>query len=235
MSDDSKQENAELDLDSKPPEGDAGAASTTSNATEKVNGEGEESATLELKESDKGSKAEDKSPGAYNKHKQVETWADRYYNGEVEFEKIPKWIQQEIQNAERPNESVDDVLDRKIAERDSKKKFESLQQKLNKRGLTKSEASAITSEFTELRGFNVPPDVALEKAIKNVGIDLKIQSKEIDPEKAEKRKNMQIPSPGGTAKETTIDESKPYSEIQGALPKEARIKYLQKLRDRQLK
>lgn len=236
MSDDSNQDEAKLNLDaSEKPEGDAGAASTTSNATEKVNGEGEESATLDLKDSDKESGASgSKSTAVLNKEKQIESWANRYYNGDVTLEEVPKWIQKEIEIAESSKESVDETIERKLEEKESDKRFISMQQKLNKRGLKKSEVDAITSEYTENRKYGMPKDVAFLKALKLAGVTLDAKQDD-NSDKSEKRKAMQLPQQGKGVKESSFNEAKPYSEVREQLSQEDRIAALTKLRDRPIK
>jgi len=231
MSDESNQNEAELDLEASDiSEGDAGDSASTTDIDTDVSNEGEETATLELEDADKADEVKGVSNvAAQNRNKQIETWTNRYYEGEVELEKIPKWIQKEIEKADQTQESVDQLVKKAIADEREEAKFSQLQGQLNSQGLTASEAAAIKAEYSDLRVDGVAKYKALQKAMKLAGVTADKSTG------SSKKAKMRLPKSGGKVRESSFDESKPFSEIKDNLSFEERMEHLEALKHRQLK
>lgn len=110
------------------------------------------STTLDLDsgEETKGSNA----PAASQRAKQVATWQTRVESGEVTADEIPhQWIRDAI-NAKKQPQAVpldEDLLERKLVEREQRKAFESKMSELQALPLTKAQKDALTSEYNALK------------------------------------------------------------------------------------
>lgn len=179
-------------------EGNPGDGSTTE---EQGSTDEETNQDLQL---DNPGEGEDSKAQAERDH-QITLWKSRVESGKVSLEEVPhKWIKDAITSVPK-EQNLDDV--KKIvreemeAER-SEERFQSIRGQLNSMGLTSTQQSDIEDYYNEHLQYNMPKDVALEKAAKMAGVK-DIKSKKMD----ETFKAMSMPKVGGPLKEKRLDDS----------------------------
>lgn len=140
-------------------------ASTTDNADFVSDLDGEENKTVDLGEDDPKptiNKAKEQ------RSKQVETWSERYYSGDVDLSDVPTWIQKEINKADTPNEQED--FDKKFEARIKKEKdnnsYTSLKESLNDTPMTKEQQEILKRNFKDLKSDGISRGKALKLAMK---------------------------------------------------------------------
>jgi len=160
--------------------------------------------------------------------KQVDVWTQRVVDGEVDIDDLPpnlKWLKNPIKrnlDAISKVPDIDEVVEKKIAEREAEKEFQRLKASLKDLEMTSSQRKQLQEEFSELTGAGLLKDKALAKALKIVG------AKEEDIN-LDRRMAAVLPKPGNQSSkneiELTLDN---YNDI----PSDKRVEHYEKLRRR---
>lgn len=196
MSENINQTDGEQLFDTDGTEGNPEMGSTTEG---NLNLDGEET---------KGAKTPSQVDRDANRRKQIAVWKARVDSGEVTVADIPhKWLQEAIQQEERKPGSVeldDDLLERKLAEREQRKVFDARMEQLNSMTLTAEQKRVLQSEYEALKKGN--KDVkALDAAIRLANLP--------DPSvEAARMHNMRMPAAGMSAPTRDPDDIENMSE-----------------------
>jgi len=144
-------------------------ADTEATDTDKESDEqGQDTLDLEETEQDKG-KAE------IAKEKLVSDTVKKIKSGDKTLDDIPKdqaWLKQLAEAELGVNESEDDIIDRKLNEREATKKFDSLKKELNVTDLTADQKSTLKGKYKSLRDKGLSKLDALEMSMEIAGVDL---------------------------------------------------------------
>lgn len=168
MFEDSNHYSDELDLAIEESESDSSSASTTDE------NDGEESDdSLDLDESSNKESAE-----AVRK-RTIAVWQARVDTGEVTLDQIPHaWIRKEIVAKEKPAvdmdmvvENIDKLVEKKLAEREDKNRFTKMLDEVKSIELSSIQRQDLAQEYQDFRANGMSQSVALEKAMKVVGIE----------------------------------------------------------------
>jgi len=203
MSDEKTQEAVDLDIGgSDAPDAPADGASTTNEQETDSTGE-ESKETLDL---DLSVDSPDKA--SEQRALQAKAWAKKVMAGDATMDELPaqvQWLKKDIEGilgATKKSPAIEDIVEQKLAEREDKRKFDTLQGTLKDARLSKAQISDIKAEFKEFRTLGMLPAKALEKAMKITGIDL-------DAQKTARLKNsMRLPQTGRStvsSKDTPAD------------------------------
>lgn len=196
MSENINQTDGEQLFDTDGTEGNPEMGSTTEG---NLNLDGEET---------KGAKTPSQVDRDANRRKQIAVWKARVDSGEVTVADIPhKWLQEAIQQEERKPGSVeldDDLLERKLAEREQRKVFDARMEQLNSMTLTAEQKRVLQAEYEALKKGN--KDVkALDAAIRLANLP--------DPSvEAARMHNMRMPAAGMSAPTRDPDDIENMSE-----------------------
>lgn len=196
MSENINQTDGEQLFDTDGTEGNPEMGSTTEG---NLNLDGEET---------KGAKTPSQVDRDANRRKQIAVWKARVDSGEVTVADIPhKWLQEAIQQEERKPGSVeldDDLLERKLAEREQRKVFDARMEQLNSMTLTAEQKRVLQSEYEALKKGN--KDVkALDAAIRLANLP--------DPSvEAARMHNMRMPAAGMSSPTRDPDDIENMSE-----------------------
>jgi len=156
-------------------------ASTTDNADFISDLDSEENNHVDL--------GDDKAPeptinkAAEQRSKQVETWSERYYNGDIELSEVPKWIQKEINKADTPNEqeSFDKKFEARIKKERDNDSYNALKESLNDIAMTKAQREALKKNFQDLKKDGIAKGKALKLAMKIANVETSKRSKVKNP------------------------------------------------------
>ena len=134
-----------------------------------------------------------------NAQAQAKVWADRIAKGE-ELPESLKWLLPRIQELKPvKHEDTESIIERKLAEKESQKRFQELKSELNELNLSKSQQVSVTNELnTLIKEFKMPADKALEYAIAKVGINLQ------EAKLKELKNSMSIPTGGKVREEIDV-------------------------------
>lgn len=123
--------------------------------------------------------------GLEQREKQIQSWLKRAQADESVLDNLPKaqqWIKKEVISRLKPvnkasPDDIDALLDKKLAERESEKRFTSLKEDYDNMSLTQEERKAVKAEYAELREGGLAKDKALAKALKLAGIKVEESSR----------------------------------------------------------
>jgi hypothetical protein len=145
---------------------------------------------LELKE-----KAEEPSKAMVERQKQVDAWTIKIIKGEASLDSLEgnlQWlylpVKRQLDSLDKAPE-IDELLDKKLAEKEDQREFNALKDQLKSVQLTNAQRAELEAEYGDLRGAGMAKSKALTKAIKLAGIKL-------DNSTSELRKRMALPEAG---------------------------------------
>lgn len=149
-----------------------------------------------------------KSPAQVNRDKQIAVWKARVDSGEVSIEEIPhKWIQDSIKPKQEVQKSIeldDDMLERKLEEREQRKAFDSRMKDISSMPLTKEQRTNLESEYNALKK-GVKDVKALDAAIRLAGLhDVSVEQRRLA--------NMRMPNAGTGSYDYKPDDIEKMSE-----------------------
>lgn len=220
MSEQDKQGQAEHEDDSKATDSMSDDTSNTDEAEfDDSDLEGEENDSVLDLEDGKSSKNKEKATIAdEQRQKQISTWEERYNNGDVEFDKIPGWIQREIKLKEKEPD-IDDLLEKKLAEKEDGRLYEERKKQLTSVKMTANQKNKLVARYKQLSG-RLPKGEALELAIEAAGISI--------AERKERPKSMAVPKGSNKAPDAGISDDMTWKEAQKTYSEDERRKYLLK-------
>lgn len=148
---------------------------------------------------------EDKATSA-NREREImlKSWETKIMTGDKTLDDLPKsqkWMKAELEvrlhaknKAEEISEQydIDAMLERKLAEKESARQFDSIRAELNAAHLTQQQKADLKAEYTDFRDAGLDKASAITKAMKVAGVT-------IDPTEA-RRRNMVIPNTGNPSK-----------------------------------
>lgn len=192
MSDDSQVDGELFNTDTEDTDNTAGGESNSNEQdTDSTAEEIEEELDLNKEEKPALSK------GEQERQKQLEVWTSRIKNGERTIDELPanlKWmkplLQERFKTVKEP--SLEELVEKKLAEREDAQKFALLRENINSQRLTATQKKELEAEFKEFVRLGLPKSKALEKAARVVNVDL---TQEVDETL---RKAMQLPPLGRT-------------------------------------
>lgn len=166
------------------------------------------STTLNLDQSGEETKESNASAQA-QKAKQVAAWQARIESGEVSIDDIPlkqKWIKDAIESKKQPKAVPldEDLLEKKLVEREQRKAFESKLAELAALPLTKEQKDALQSEYNALKRG--------EKDLKALNAAIRLAN--LPDFSAEQRRlgNARMPVPGMSSESYDEDDIEKMSE-----------------------
>lgn len=113
----------------------------------------------------------EKASADEERSKQVDVWKTRLASGEATMDQVPNWIQRELEPAKKEVDDFDTKFEQKYKEKESQKNFKRLKNLLPKLKLTEEQQEGIQKHFNEfVDTYNMPQDVALQKAMKMEGV-----------------------------------------------------------------
>lgn len=196
MSENINQTDGEQLFDTDGTEGNPEMGSTTEG---NLNLDGEET---------KGAKTPSQVDRDANRRKQIAVWKARVDSGEVTVADIPhKWLQEAIQQEERKPGSVeldDDLLERKLAEREQRKVFDARMEQLNSMTLTAEQKRVLQSEYEALKKGN--------KDVKALDAAIRLANLPNPSVEAARMHNMRMPAAGMSAPTRDPDDIENMSE-----------------------
>lgn len=162
------------------------------------------------------------------KRKQIEVWQRKVDSGEVSIKDIPpaqKWIAKFLRKPVQEQPDIEVIIERKMAEKEDVRDYNRSLDDLRKMSLSPLQKSELQKEFDDLRERGIAKSVAIEKAMKYVGIARKDTSSE------DRRKEaMKLPTPGyaggaADSESSPFDEKGNYDMKKGTA--EERMKFLE--------
>ena len=131
-----------------------------------------------IKDDEEGKK--DKPSAEEIRKRSIETWKGRIERGEKTLDDIPpaqKWIKDAIGAKEKQPKSqekvdIDQLLDKKLAEKEDSKAFTALKAQMDSSKLSEAQKKAILHEYEELRSEGGMKGRSLERALKIAGVRL---------------------------------------------------------------
>ena len=125
---------------------------------------------------------ESKSAKEIAKERQLKAWLNKINNGDKTIDDLPRnqrWLkpllEKQLNSAKAVRKveaeyDIDEIVERKIAEKEDKREFTLMKSALEDMDLTPSQKSDLSSEFKDLRGAGLSRAVALQKAMKIAGV-----------------------------------------------------------------
>lgn len=138
------------------------------------------------------------SIGEVQRDKAVNAWTQKILNGEADLDNLPpaqRWMRPFIENkigAYQKEPEIDQIVERKMAEKEEKQNFTSLKDFLKDQKLSPTQKATLATEFKDLRANGVSPFKALEKAIKLAQIPMDKEAEQ----QAQLKAKMALPRPG---------------------------------------
>ncbi len=208
---------------------DTAATDTDEQGTDSTDEQKQDALNLE----DETPKDEGKAKAETARDAQAEGWTKKILSGEKTLEDLPanmKWLKPFVEaklGDKVPD--IDKLLDEKIAERETGKKFQSIKSDLEDMGLSREKRVALEEKFKSFRQRGLSKLDALETAMETLNISPQGQMLEA------KRQAMRLRTPGNYKQSTNVDvdslhKEAGYGEVAKSLPQEKRLAYLRKLK-----
>lgn len=135
---------------------------------------------------------------AEQRQKQIDHWVNEIAAGNKSIDDLPAdkaWlkpgINQGLGNLQKQPE-IDEIVDRRIAEKEALNEFRAKQKIINAMSLTKEKRDILNEEFNENKSLGLADNVALTKAMKVAGISTNTE----DQERSILRQRMALPHQG---------------------------------------
>lgn len=216
----SEQDKQDDQITSESPDSQSDDVSTTNETDISSELDGEENKQLDLDDSPEESaeqKEQEANKAKQQRDKQIESWSERYYSGDVELTAVPKWIRKEINEANTPDKEAD--FDRKFEARMAKakdaEKYTMQKEALNDASMTDDQRKTLVKEFKQLKRDGVPQGRALDLAVRVASVKLA-------------KADGTVKNPVTSGKENVSDKGKSYTDITKNMTDSEKADYLEK-------